>query len=209
VHDGFLTMVDAGSFIVVHRTGKLQPHVWGWRGPFIERTNMQHSGRGCFAAACLALAAAAQAGAGSSDWRLAPDGFGPLKVGMSFAQARKLAPALAATPAGLRASEGCDQLPLPGHPGVALMFVDGVLGRVDLFEPGPRTTRGIGPGDPVERAVRAYPGLSVAPRAYEENERFLTARSGANAIRFETKDGRIENVYAGRWAQVQYIEGCL
>lgn len=169
---------------------------------------MRLSGRTCFVAICLALAAAAHAGAGAADWRLGPDGFGPLKVGMSFAQVRKLAPALVAMPADLRASTGCDQVPLPGHPGVALMFVDGVLDRVDLFEPGPRTTRGVKPGDPVQRAMRAYPGLSAEPRAYEENERFLTARSGANAIRFETKNGRIDKVYAGRWAQVQYIEGC-
>jgi hypothetical protein len=169
---------------------------------------MQLSGKACFAAACLALAAV-QAGATAADWQLAPDGFGPLKVGMSFAQVRKRAPGLTPTPADLRATTACDQLPLPGHPGVALMFVDGVLGRIDLFEPGPRTTRGVTPGDPVERAVRAYPGLRAAPRAYEENERYLTRRSGANAIRFETKNGRIENVYAGRWAQVRYIEGCL
>ena len=170
---------------------------------------MQLSVKQRFAAACLVLAATAQAEAAPADWRLAPDGFGPLKVGMPFPQVRKLAPGLAATPADLRASTGCDQLPLPGHPGVALMFVDGVLGRIDLFEPGPRTTRGIKPGDRVEQAMQAYPGLSAAPRAYEENERFLTRRSGANAIRFETKNGRIDNVYAGRRAQVQYIEGCL
>jgi hypothetical protein len=174
----------------------------------IERTSMQPGARSCFAAICLALAAGAQAGSPAVDWRLGLDGFGPLKVGMSFAQVRKLAPGLAATPDG-RFDGNCSQFPLPGHPGVALMFVDGVLGRVDLFEPGPRTTRGVKPGDRVERAMRAYPGLSASPRAYEENERYLTARSGANAIRFETKNGRIENVYAGRWAQVQYIEGCL
>jgi len=127
---------------------------------------------------------------------------------MSFDQARKLAPGLAVTPAN-RFDGDCQQLRLPGHPGVALMFVEGVLGRVDLFRPGPRTTRGIQPGDRVEQAMRAYPGMSAEPRAYEENERFLTERSGGSAIRFETKRGRIENIYAGRWAQVQYIEGCL
>jgi hypothetical protein len=40
-----------------------------------------------------------------------------------------------ATPANLRASSGCDQLALPGHPGVALMFVDDELTRIDLFRP--------------------------------------------------------------------------
>ncbi|MGZ5183076.1 MAG: hypothetical protein ACXWC2_21570 [Ramlibacter sp.] len=128
---------------------------------------------------------------------------------MSFAQARRLAPRLKATPVALRASSGCDQLALPGHPGVALMFTDGELTRIDLFRPGPRTTRGIQPGDRVEQAMRAYPGMTTEPRAYEENERFLTERSGDSAIRFETEQGRIQNIYAGRWAQVQYIEGCL
>jgi hypothetical protein len=161
------------------------------------------------AAAGMALALALQAApAAAADWRLGLDGFGPFRVGMSFAQAQRLAPGLVATPAEQR-DGSCDQLPLPGHPGVALMFVDGVLGRIDLFRRGPRTTRGIGPGDRVERAMHAYPGLRASPRAYEKDERFLTERSGANAIRFETKHGRIENVYAGRWTQVQYIEGCL
>jgi hypothetical protein len=158
------------------------------------------------AAVILAQAAAAAAGPA---WRLDPEGFGPLKVGMSFAQAHKLAPRLKATPAGLRASEGCDQLALPGHPGVALMFIDGTLTRIDLFRPGVRTTRGIAPGDRVEQAMRAYPGMAAEPRAYEENERFLTERSGDSAIRFATEKGRIDNISAGRWAQVQYIEGCL
>ena len=162
------------------------------------------------AAAGLALAVAIQAVAADNDWTLDSGGFGPLKIGMSFAQAQRIAgPRLRPTAPGLRASPACDQLPLPGHEGVALMFVDGVLGRIDLFEPGPRTTRGIQPGDRVDQAMRAYPGLRASPRDYAEDERYLTERSGANAIRFETEKGRIENVYAGRWAQVQYIEGCL
>ncbi len=151
----------------------------------------------------------AQAAAAAPAWQLGPEGYGPLKFGMSFAQARKLAPSLEATPDNLRASSGCDQLALPGHPGVALMFVDGSLARIDLFRPGPRTTRGVQPGDSVEQAMRAYPGMVAEPRAYEENERFLTDRRSDRAIRFETERGRIENIYAGRWAQVQYIEGCL
>jgi hypothetical protein len=175
---------------------------------------MQARGQWRFAAVCIVLSAAAAAAAAAqakapAAWRLAPDGFGPLRVGMSFAQVRRLVPGLTATPLDLRAGAKCDQLPLPGHPGVALMFVDDELRRIDLFRPGPHTMRGIQPGDPVARAMRAYPGLAAAPRAYEEDERFLTARSGANAIRFETGKGRIENIYAGRWAQVQYIEGCL
>jgi hypothetical protein len=161
------------------------------------------------AAAGIAAAILGQAAAAGPAWRLDTEGFGPFRVGMSFAQARKLAPRLQATPDKLRASSSCDQLALPGHPGVALMFVDGVLGRIDLFRPGVRTTRGVQPGDRVERAMQAYPGLDAEPNKYDENERYLTGRGGDRAIRFETKKGRIDKLYAGRWAQVQYIEGCL
>jgi hypothetical protein len=178
---------------------------------FIERNDMRRSCRWRFAVASLALAAAAaaQVGAAPADWRLGPDGYGPLKVGMSFAQARKIAPRLTSTPANLLATAGCDQLPLPGRPGVALMFVDGVLARIDLFRPGVRTTRGVQPGDRIAQAMRAYPGLSAEPNKYDDAERYLTGHTGDSAIRFETNKGRIDKVYAGRWAQVQYVEGCL
>ena len=169
---------------------------------------MQSSARWRLAAVCLALATAAHART-PREWKLAPDGFGPLKVGMTFTQVQELAPGLVPTPPGLRASSNCDKLSLPGHPGVALMFVGDELARIDLFRHGLRTTREVGPGDPVERVMHSYAELADEPRAYEENERTLTLHSGDNAIRFETRDGRIESVYAGRWAQVQYIEGCL
>jgi hypothetical protein len=160
-------------------------------------------------AAAMAVAIIGQAAAAAPAWRLDPSGFGPLKIRMSFDQVRKLAPRLKATPPGLLASQSCDQLALPGHPGAALMFVDGTLTRIDLFRPGPRTTRGIQAGDRVARTMQAYPGLRAEPNKYDENERYLTERSGDGAIRFETRKGRIANIYAGRWAQVQYIEGCL
>jgi hypothetical protein len=161
------------------------------------------------AAAGVAAAIVAQAAAAGPAWRLSPDGFGPFRVGMSFAQARKLAPRLEASPPELLASEGCDEIALPGHPGVTLMFIDGVLGRVDLFRPGLQTTRGVGPGDRVARVRRAYPGLSTMAHKYDEGERYLSERSGDKGIRFETSKGRIRTVYAGRWEQVIYVEGCL
>jgi hypothetical protein len=161
------------------------------------------------AAAGLALAVAFQAAAVDEGWTLGPDGFGPFRIGMSFAQAHALAPGLAATPARLLASEGCDQLPLPGHPGVALMFVDGVLHRVDVFGPGVRAG-GVAVGDPVARITHAYAGIAQEPNAYDERESYLTAGPDqGRAIRFETDKGRIGAMYAGDWPQVQYTEGCL
>lgn len=171
---------------------------------------MQRIRKSGFALACMALtlATAAPAATPASSWRLSPEGYGPFKIGMRFAQVRKLAPRLRPTEASLLVSPGCDYLPLPGHRGVGLMFIDGRLRRIDLSQPGLLTTRGVGPGDTVARVLRAYPGLEATPRAYVENEQSLTRHAGPNAIRFETIKGRIDDVYAGRWAEVQLMEEC-
>jgi hypothetical protein len=165
-------------------------------------------------AACALLALAGQvatAKAAASDWTLDASGFGPLKIGMSFAQAQRVAgPALRPTAPSLLPGPSCDQLALPGHPGVALMFVDGVLHRVDVFQPGIRTTRGIAAGDPVEKVSQVHAGLTRTPNAYDEREAYLTlGPEHGRALRFETAKGRIATMYAGDWAQVQYMEGCL
>ena len=156
----------------------------------------------------LALAAAHAAAA---DWTLGPDGFGPLRIGMDFAQAQRVAgPALQRADPARLPTRGCEELQLPDHPGVALMFVDGMLRRIDLEAEGPRTDAGIGVGSPVEEVEKAYAALTRTPHAYDDREAYLTAGPArGRAIRFETLKGKVAQVYAGDWAQVQYIEGCL
>lgn len=157
------------------------------------------------------LLALAVSGAAAAEWTLGPDGFGPMRIGMTFEEAREVAgPALQPTDPALLASEECDQVPLPGRPGVALMFVGGVLHRIDVFRPGVRTAAGVGPGDPVAKVEQAYPGLARMPNRYDGSEEYLTVgpRQG-RALRFETLKGKVDRAYAGDWEQVQYVEGCL
>jgi hypothetical protein len=166
------------------------------------------------AAACagtMLVLAAGSAGAAAPDaWKLDTGGFGPYRIGMRFAQAQAVAPGLEATPEGLRASPGCDYVGMPGHPGVALMFVNGVLRRADIGEPGERTSRGIGPGDTVASFDQAYPGATRTPNAYDDSEAYLTVGpERGRALRAETREGKISGIYAGGWKEVQYIEGCL
>jgi hypothetical protein len=150
-------------------------------------------------------------GAAAADWTLGPDGFGPLRIGMRFAQAQRAAgPALQPGDPALLPTRGCEELPLPGHPGVSLMFIDGVLRRIDLFGAGVRTDGGIGPGDPVSDVERVYPVLARMPDFYDGNELYLTVGPAqGRAMRFVTQKGKVAQVYAGEWAQVQYVEGCL
>jgi hypothetical protein len=144
-------------------------------------------------------------------WRLRFDGIGPLHVGMRFEEAgRALGRPLVPTRRELLATPGCDMVAVPGHKGVWLMFLDGVLKRIDV-EGGARTVEGIGTGDPVQRAFASYAGVTSERHAYDDSERYLTVRSpnGATALRFETNEGKIGRFYAGEARAVAYVEGCL
>jgi hypothetical protein len=148
----------------------------------------------------------------AGEWDLRMDGIGPLRVGMRFDAANaRLGGGLQRTDPALLASKGCDQVLVPGHPQVALMFVDDVLSRIDVWGTDGRTDAGVMVGDPVQRVLDTYPRAASAPHAYDDRERYLTARSrdGRLAIRFETKDGKIALFHAGRFKAVQFIEGCL
>jgi hypothetical protein len=148
----------------------------------------------------------------ASEWDLRMDGIGPLRIGMRFDDANaRLGRGLQRTEPGLRASQGCDQVEVPGHPGVALMFLDDVLSRIDVWGHDGRTAAGIVAGDSVQRVLDTYPHAASEPNAYDDRELYLTVRSpdGRLAIRFETREGKIAGFYAGRFKAVQFIEGCL
>jgi hypothetical protein len=117
--------------------------------------------------------------AAAGDWNLRMDGIGPLKVGMRYDEANRL--------------------------------VHGTLRRVDVMREGVPTERGIVVGDPVKRVFELYPRVASEPDAYDDRERYLTVRSrnGELALRFETSEGKVASFHAGRWKEVQYVEGCL
>jgi hypothetical protein len=143
-------------------------------------------------------------------WKLDRDGFGPLKIGMDFAAARRVTgKRLTPTPPP-QGNPQCDQMLLPGHPGVSLMFVDGSLQRVDVYRAGIRTTRGIATGDSLRSVRRAYPRLTATPHKYASGEHYLTAGPDRDrALRFETDKGKIKRIYGGRWQEVQLVESCF
>jgi hypothetical protein len=160
-------------------------------------------------AAALAGTMLAAAAPAAPAWPLGPEGFGPLKFGMRFDQARRAgARGIKPTPPP-RGNPQCDQMLLPGHPGVSLMFVDGALRRVDIYRSTVRTTRNVATGDPVARLRRAYRGLHASTHKYDRNGQYLTlGPDDGQAMRFETRAGKVSRIYAGRWQEVQLVEGC-
>ncbi|WP_334158059.1 hypothetical protein [Oryzomicrobium sp.] len=94
------------------------------------------------------------------------------------------------------------------------MFSRGRVARVDVREGATKTAAGIRLGDNIPKVMEVYHGrIEVTPHQYipEPEGKYLTVKSvnGKRAIRFETDGDRVVTFYAGRFPEVQYVEGCL
>lgn len=161
----------------------------------------------------LALAAPAAAPAQPTGWRLTPDGYGPVRIGMTRAQ---VSAALSIRLEGdaIEDEEACIEMAAAqGYRGLYFMFEHGRLSRISATEPSQATTAlGVGIGATAERVRRAY-GAGMRSETHEYLGRpaeYLTfwTRRNARGIRFETDtDRRVTTIHVGG-AAIRYIEGC-
>jgi hypothetical protein len=144
-------------------------------------------------------------------WVLRQDGIGPVKIGMDLAQLNTILHEKFAMPES-KDEQPCFYVDTAQHPHVSFMMVKGRLARIDVDGAGVLTADGIQVGDSEEHARQVYGSrLTVKPHAYTGPEgHYLTIRSvdGRYGIRFETDNGKITMLYAGRFDAIQYIEGC-
>ncbi|NVD99816.1 hypothetical protein [Massilia sp. BJB1822] len=154
--------------------------------------------------------ASISASAGEADWKLRFDGLGPLTIGMPFDQANQaVGKIMQRTPKELRGNPYCDYIQLPGSR-IALMFVDDILGRVDLAQSGGSDT-GIAIGTPDSQVYAAYEQVYKSKRAYADTGANLTVRAAKDklAMRFEIEDGKVVSLSSGRADLVKLDEECL
>lgn len=154
--------------------------------------------------------AVADSSAAAGAWRLSENGIGPVRVGMTVAEA---AAALGGGDTGPAARE-CAYVGLSGlPPGVSLMTEGGRVVRVDVDDSSSvATTRGARVGWTEAQVLAAYPGARVEPHKYEEGH-YLVALPGAPAdtlhrIVFETARGVVTRFRGGVVPAVEYVEGC-
>lgn len=137
-------------------------------------------------------------------------GVGPVRVGMTAAEARH-ATGDAAVAADSIDPE-CDYVRLSGLPeGIALMIVDGVVSRADVSAQGISTAEGARIGDAESRIDSLY-GAAVLrrPHKYTDGSYLIVPAAGDTAYQlvFET-DGNVVTTYrAGLMPMVQWVEGC-
>ncbi|MBX7185989.1 MAG: hypothetical protein K1Y01_12670 [Vicinamibacteria bacterium] len=109
---------------------------------------------------------------------------------------------------------GCAYLESSKVPaGMGVMFLHGLVARVDVFEPGIATVDGATVGDTEDRIKQLYPGLLVEPHFYNPEGGHYLRRSGRGAdadyeILFETDGGRVSMFRAGTSEGVTLVEGC-
>jgi Periplasmic lysozyme inhibitor of I-type lysozyme len=160
-----------------------------------------------------ALRKAAQAAMAQLSWEATVLGVGPVKLGMTLAQAEQaMGRKLVSTWPGSDTSECAYYSAKPKIDGLLFMTAQGSIVRYDVRGPNVRTRSGIAVGDSVEHARAVYGDqLEVTPHRYTGPEdAYLTLWSNdrKTAIRFETLKGKIERFHAGFAEQAQYVEGC-
>jgi hypothetical protein len=160
------------------------------------------------------LLAGPVASAGGPAWKLTPDGWGPVKIGMTQSQvSNRLKAGLKGEP--IEDEQTCVEKVAANdtYPGLIFMFQDGRLTRISVGEPSKVTTpRGIGVGTGAAAVRRAYGGaLKAEPNHYEdlpaEYLTFWTVQK-KRGVRFETHaDRRVYVIHAGD-ESIELIEGC-
>lgn len=142
-----------------------------------------------------------------------PDGFGPVRVGMTLEEASAAVGGELARPEG--AEEACFYVyPEDAPKGLGLMFSEGRLVRIDVTTDAYETASGAQVGMATEEVQELYDdGLAVSPHKYDEGGSYLTLTpagdlAATHRLLFETNDGEVAAFRAGQLPQVQWVEGC-
>jgi len=161
----------------------------------------------------LLLATGCSRGQSSEQWEVSIRGYGPIESGMTLAEAEKAASRSFERSDSLES--GCHMVRLAGDSGKGPLFmvIDGRVARVDVTEPGIRTSHKVSVGDDEAKIAKVYPErITVSPHKYTAGH-YMTvgprteADSGFELV-FETESLRVTRYRAGRLPEVEYVEGC-
>jgi hypothetical protein len=151
---------------------------------------------------------------------IGPDGWGPLRIGMTRAEVVAAAGEDANPSAvGGPNPDECDEFrPARTPRGLLVMLEAGVLTRISLSEgAGIRTASGVQVGDPAAAVMAAHGAAAVAtPHKYQEAPagyiavwRTAPPAPDARGIVYEIGgDARVMHIHAGG-PSIEYVEGCL
>jgi hypothetical protein len=140
-------------------------------------------------------------------------GYGPLRIGMTVANAATALKSPIPTTVGL--DTACAYVRIANAPaGMRIMVVRGLVARIEVDSSEVPTGLGVRVGDPEARVREMYgPRLTTQPHKYLANGHYLTVApvppTDSNfRLIFETNGQRVTTYRAGRLPEVQWLEGC-
>jgi hypothetical protein len=140
--------------------------------------------------------------------RVSGAGLGPLKIGVTIAQAED------ATGRRFTVSEyvqgNCGGAAMhPRSYGVSVLTTDGRVAVITILRRGVATAAGVRVRDSVAKLQRKYGSRLVAvPEFYAPSNLNYELRSGNRKVIFKTDNRRVTYISAGRKPEVDYVEGC-
>lgn len=148
--------------------------------------------------------------------RLRLDGIGPVKVGMTLAEASKALGKPLRFEADPELPSSCGWADPPGVPDVHFMVIDGRVRRVDVYGGAVATVSGVQVGNPESEVDRIYGGrvrrakpFPEAPGGYRLVYESPEASQRAYLLIFETDGSKVISFRAGEREAVELVEGCL
>lgn len=156
----------------------------------------------------IALAGFAAVANGAGSWCLGLSGLGPVRAGMPFEEALRLADF-----SGMERKSSAEQCWYLRHgTDFQLMIIGGQVARIEIKgESKLRSFSGARIGSS-EDELRALYGdrLDVQPHKYDVQGHTITFRStdGNYGLRFETSAGKVTAMQAGSWQHLHYVESC-
>ena len=145
------------------------------------------------------------------------NGIGPVRVGMTVAEASKAAGTRLIREAGYEPNASCFYVKPQGEPkGIGFMVTGDRIARVDVWRSNHQITtlKGAKNGDTEARIKSLYPGqIQVTPHKYVHNGHYLTfvpkdTVDRSYRVVFETDGKRVTQFRSGKLPEVEYIEGC-
>jgi len=167
---------------------------------------------GFFAAIFLVIMPASGQSQLTTTSKLAIDGIGPIRVGMTIGEAEASARTRLLSLGGKL--ENCWYVKPQGGPrDISFMVIDGKIARVDINGNSPITTiSGAKIGDSEDRIKSLY-AVRITPHEYVRGGHYLTFVPNDTfdqqyRMVFETDGKRVKQIRAGRLPEVEYVEGC-
>jgi hypothetical protein len=146
----------------------------------------------------------------ASEMTVTEYGVGPIRAGMTVAQAAQAMGGGFAAPKG--GTSGCTYAVLTkAPPGLAVMLQDGKVARVDVRSGTTRTAAGARVGDSEARVKSLYAGrVTTTPHKYIQGGHYLTVTPPDTNYRivFETDGKKVTSFRSGRVPEVEQVEGC-